>query len=99
MGEEEMLRDQLAFDLSVIDPELRFIQTEYPLPNDSGSKGFVDILATDIYNNHVIIEIKRSKTSSRETLQQIYKYIGLLRQNYHARDSQMYLYKIGRAHV
>jgi hypothetical protein len=89
MGEEEAIRDQLAIDLSVIDPELRFIQTEYPLPNDLGSKGFVDILATDIFNNHVIIEIKRSKTSSRETLQQIYKYIGLLRQNYHARDSQM----------
>ncbi|MBV7533783.1 endonuclease NucS domain-containing protein [Chitinophaga sp. sic0106] len=87
--DENILRDLLAANLSVIDPTLQLIRMEYPLPNSMGSKGFVDILAKDIYNNYVIIEIKRSKTSSRETLQQIYKYIGLIKQNYHARDSQM----------
>jgi hypothetical protein len=87
--DEKKLRDFLAVNLSVIDPTLQLIGTEFALPNRIGSKGFVDILAKDIYNNYVIIEIKRSKNSSRETLQQIYKYIGLIKQEFYAPDSQI----------
>ena len=56
MREEEALRDQLAYNLSLIDPELRLIQKEYPLPNDIGSKGFV--------GGRVLLWIMRQKIST-----------------------------------
>lgn len=89
MGYESIIRDQLAANLDMIEPGLTLIQKEYPLPNTIGSKGFVDILATDDFNNYVIIEIKRSKESSRQTLQEILKYIGLIKLNFGAKDSEL----------
>src|SRR4051812_6256557 len=89
MQSEDSLRDYISQNLQLIDPELRFLHKEYKLPNYIGSKGFVDILATDIFNNYVIVEIKRSKASSRETLQEIVKYVGLIKQNFQARDSEI----------
>jgi hypothetical protein len=89
MQSEDSIRDYISQNLQLIDPELRFLNKEYKLPNYVGSKGFVDILATDIFNNYVIVEIKRSKASSRETLQEIVKYVGLIKQNFQARDSEI----------
>lgn len=89
MAYESIIRDQLATDLNLIEPGLTLIRKEYPLPNAIGCKGFIDILATDIFNNYVIIEIKRSKESSRQTLQEILKYIGLIKLNFGAKDSEI----------
>lgn len=89
MGYESIIRDQLAVNLDIVEPGLTLIQKEYPLPNAIGSKGFIDILATDEFNNYVIIEIKRSKESSRQTLQEILKYIGLIKLNFGAKDSEL----------
>lgn len=89
MLNENKIRDFLADSLFVVEDHLTLIQKEYHLPNDFGSKGFIDILAKDQYNNFVIIEIKRSKATSRETIQEIIKYVALLKQNYLARDSEI----------
>ncbi|WP_439697889.1 endonuclease NucS domain-containing protein [Mucilaginibacter sp. AW1-7] len=89
MEEESLIRDQLADKLSIIEPGLSLIKIEFHLPNSKGSKGFVDILATDVFGNYVIIEIKRSKATSRETIQEIIKYIGLLKLNFKAKDSEV----------
>jgi len=89
MENEKLIRDRLAADLSILDPYLSLIEKEFRLPNNFGSKGYVDLLAKDQYDNYVIIEIKRTRASSRETLQEIFKYIGLIRLNYGAKDSEM----------
>jgi hypothetical protein len=89
MREESLIRDKLAAKLSIIEIGLSLIQKEYPLPNNIGSKGFIDILATDIYENYVIIELKRSKATSRDAFQEIPKYVGLIKQNFKARDSEL----------
>lgn len=89
MGYESIIRDQLAETLDLIEPGLVLLKKEYPLPNAIGCKGYIDILATDSFNNYVIIEIKRSKESSRQTLQEILKYTGLIKLNFGAMDSEL----------
>lgn len=86
---EDRIKDLLAADLSIIDKELKLIEKEYRLDNSNGAKGFVDILAMDAFNNLVIIEIKRSQASSREAIQEILKYVGLIKQNFKVRDSSI----------
>ncbi|REH00984.1 endonuclease NucS domain-containing protein [Flavobacterium aquicola] len=86
---EATIRDYLAGQLDFIESGLTLLEKEHFLPNVSGSNGFVDILAKDRFNNFVVIEIKRSQQASRQTLQELFKYISLLKQNYHARDSEI----------
>lgn len=86
---EDLIRDNLAQSLDILEPNLVLIQKEFYLKNAIGSKGFVDILAKDRYNNFVIIEIKRSRESSRQTIQEILKYISLIKQNFNAKDSEI----------
>lgn len=89
MANEDFIRDQLSTRLDLIEKNLTLKQKEFKLNNHVGAKGFIDLLATDSYGNFVIIEIKRTKASSRETIQEILKYIALIKQNYNARDSEI----------
>lgn len=86
---EATIRDHLAVQLDLIESGLTLIQKEHYLKNISGANGFVDILAKDRFNNYVVIEVKRSQQSSRQTIQELFKYIALLKQNHHARDSEI----------
>ncbi len=86
---EEKIRKHLARDLSIISNELTLIQEEYPLKNVHGSSGFIDILAKDLENNYVVIELKRSNQAARQTLNEVCKYCALLKQNLHIRDSEI----------
>lgn len=86
---EDLIRDNLAQKLDILEPSLVLIKKEFHLKNAVGSKGFVDILAKDLYNNFVIIEIKRSRESSRQTIQEVLKYISLIKQNFNAKDSEI----------
>jgi hypothetical protein len=86
---EASIRDDLAGQLSIFEGGLNLIEKEFKLANYRGSKGFVDLLATDGFGNYVIIELKRSRATSRQTLQEILKYVGLIKQNFKARDSEI----------
>ncbi|WP_116789541.1 endonuclease NucS domain-containing protein [Flavobacterium psychrotrophum] len=86
---EAALRDYLAAQLNIIEFGLTLLEKEHYLRNVSGANGYIDILAKDLLNNYVVIEIKRSQQSSRQAIQELLKYIALLKQNYHARDSEI----------
>lgn len=80
MPPEPELRDFLVHHLELIEPGLRPVQTkEYRLPNSVGAHGQVDILARDRHGMWVVIELKRSTTSSRQALHEVAKYTELLR--------------------
>ena len=82
MVSEAQLRDQLAVNLGMLEKGLTLIETEHRLVNPIGAKGFVDILARDILGNRVLIELKRSNATARQTLHELCKYIALFRINY-----------------
>lgn len=86
---EDTIRDYLAEDLSIISPELTLLEKEYYLPHTAGTRGFVDLFAKDNRNRYVIIELKRSKEASRETLHEILKYVEALKENKTVNESEL----------
>lgn len=75
---ESVIRDALACELSVLEPGLVFVQTEFKVSTPDGSRGSIDILARDAVGLYVIIELKRSDATAREALHELQKYIGVL---------------------
>ncbi|WP_084522464.1 endonuclease NucS domain-containing protein [Nocardia inohanensis] len=85
---EHQLRRHLVQNLHLIEPGLRPAQLEeFRLSNANGTRGSIDILARDRHNMWVVIELKRSKTTSRQALHEVTKYTELLcRENHLAPD-------------
>jgi len=76
---EGKLRDALVRNLELIETGLRPVQfQEYPLPNAHGTRGRIDILARDRNQLWVVIELKRSRATSRQALHEVTKYTELL---------------------
>ncbi len=86
---ERNVRDWLAKHLSFIESNLTLIDKEYHLNDTIGATGFIDILCKDVFNNFVIIEIKRESSSSRQTMNEILKYHSLLTHNFRVRESEI----------
>lgn len=76
---ENEIRDHLSSNLELIEPGLKLIDVELHLRNPIGSAGRIDILASDRFNNRVIIELKRSNKTAREAIHEIHKYVALFR--------------------
>ncbi|RLV08560.1 hypothetical protein CTZ27_07140 [Streptomyces griseocarneus] len=76
---ESVLRDQLAGNLALIEPGLSLIDTEFHLRNPQGARGYVDILARDSLGKVVIIELKRSESTARQAIHELFKYATLIR--------------------
>lgn len=83
---EADIRDYLAAHLSLIEPGLTLLDTEFYLPNRGGAAGFLDIFARDQSDKLVIIEIKRTDAAAREAIQELYKYVPLLRERFLVKD-------------
>ena len=76
-ADEDELRDHLARNLTIIEPGLQLIKTNYVVSNPLGAGGAFDILAKDRFRNFVIIEVKRSDQAARHALHELSKYIAL----------------------
>jgi hypothetical protein len=85
---EEAIRDQLADNLDLVETGLTLVKKEQLLRNHRGARGFVDIFARDKTGKLVIIEIKRSNATARQALQEIIKYVALLRQNFLVKETE-----------
>lgn len=77
---EDVIRDYFVNHLTLIEPGLTLRKKEHTIPNANGADGRVDILARDRADHVVVIEVKRSNRSSRETVQELHKYVYLLQQ-------------------
>lgn len=75
---ENLIRDQLATRLDLIEPGLELLATEYVVGNPDGAGGRIDILARDRLGNIVVIELKRSDQAARTALHELMKYIALV---------------------
>lgn len=86
---EHLIRDWLVDNPDFIENGLQVIEKEHYLPDPIGSNGFIDILCKDVYNNFVIIEIKRSDPAARQAFTEVFKYAELIQNNYNARNSEI----------
>lgn len=72
---EAELRDIISENIEVLEKGLVLLEKERYIPNSLGTNGFVDLYARDEKGNHVIIELKKSKGSSREAIHEVIKYV------------------------
>lgn len=86
---ESVLRDLIAKDICKLRPGLTLLQKEQYIPNIHGTKGFIDLYAKDENNRHVLIELKRSASASRQALHEVSKYIEGVKQYLGAKDSEI----------
>lgn len=89
---EEKIREKLARKLDVFDDGLELLDQESFLPNKNGTRGFVDILASDSHHRFVLIELKRSKVASREAIHEVFKYIEGVKENKSLRNDEIVAY-------
>jgi hypothetical protein len=86
---ENTIRDFLVNRLELIESGLKLLKKGQYLPNELGTRGFVDILAKDSSGRFVIIELKRSDSASREALHEVLKYIEGIKQNKKLKDDEI----------
>ncbi len=86
---EHHIRDWLVDNPDFIENGLQVIEKEHYLSDQIGSNGFIDILCKDVYNNFVIIEIKRSDPAARQAFTEVFKYAELIQNKYNARNSEI----------
>ncbi|MBU1230233.1 MAG: DUF91 domain-containing protein [Proteobacteria bacterium] len=79
---ESVVRDKLSEKLEIIERGLERLDVEHYLPNRSGANGFVDILARDRFGVLVLVELKKSDSSARQAIHELFKYVALIGQNY-----------------
>ncbi len=83
---ENAIRDFLAKRLQLIEPGLTLVDREHYLKNAQGAAGFLDIFARDARDRLVIIELKRTDAAAREAIQELFKYVALIREKYLVRE-------------
>lgn len=92
MVREIDIRKNLAQNLGILETGLDLIEEEFYLPNPLGSRGYIDILARDIYGNRVIIELKRSDAIAREAIHELCKYVSLFKSKSGFTDDRIRLF-------
>lgn len=86
---EAELRDLLEVQLDKLEQGLTLIEKEKYIPNELGTRGFVDLLAHDADGRWVLIELKRSDAAAREAIHEIYKYVEGVKAHLRARDDEI----------
>jgi hypothetical protein len=86
---ESELRDLLAKDISLIEPGLTLLEKETFVPNELGTRSFIDLYARDLENHHVLIELKRNDAAAREAIHEILKYVEGVKRYFGAKDDEV----------
>jgi hypothetical protein len=88
---ESEIRDLLINQLGILQPTLQLVEKEKFFSSSVGTNSFIDILAKDDQGKYVIIELKRSNTSSREAIHELLKYIEALKENISVKEDEIKL--------
>jgi len=91
---ESIIRDNLSANLDLIEKGLTLLKVEEYLPNESGSRGFIDIFAKDKNGKFVLIELKRSGAASRQAAHEVLKYIEGIKFNYALKDNELRVFVV-----
>ncbi|ARL10622.1 endonuclease NucS domain-containing protein [Burkholderia pseudomallei] len=86
---EAELRDYIAGNIEVLESGLVMLDKEKYIPNELGTRGFIDLYARDAHGHHVLIELKRSDASSREAIHEVHKYVEGVKQYLGVRDEEI----------
>lgn len=94
MVKESVIRDNLSRNLSLIEPKLELMDIEKYIPNEAGTRGFIDILAKDVNGKYVLIELKRSDSSCRDAAHELLKYVEGMKINLSVKEEEIRLFVV-----
>lgn len=86
---ESLLRDLISLNINKLKSDLTLLEKEQYIPNELGTRGFIDLYAKDGFGNHVLIEIKRSNAAAREALHEVNKYVEGVKKYFGAKDTEI----------
>ncbi|WP_162826252.1 endonuclease NucS domain-containing protein [Burkholderia sp. IDO3] len=86
---EAELRDYIAENIEILESGLTLLDKEKYIPNDLGTRGFIDLYARDAQGHHVLIELKRSNPASREAIHEVQKYAEGVKRHLGVRDEEI----------
>lgn len=86
---ESLLRDLISLNINKLKSDLTLLKKEQYIPNELGTRGFIDLYAKDGFGNHVLIEIKRSNAAAREALHEVNKYVEGVKKHFGAKDTEI----------
>lgn len=78
---ESEIRDLLIQNLHILNPNYKFLSKEAYLPSEIGTRSFIDILACDEKGKYVVIELKKSNTTARQAIHELFKYLEAVKEN------------------
>lgn len=78
---ESQIRDLLIQNLHILNPNYKFLDKEAYLPSETGTRSFIDILACDDKGKYVVIELKKSNTTARQAIHELFKYLEAIKEN------------------
>ena len=88
---ESILRDLIAQKIQKLKPDLTLLQKEQYIPNEYGTKSYIDLYATDEEKRHVLIELKRSDAAARQAIHEVNKYVESVKRHFGAKDSEVHV--------
>jgi len=86
---EGELQRLVASNIGFLEPGLELLSKEKYIPNPLGTRGFIDLYAKDANSHHVLIELKRSDSASREALHEIHKYVEGVKSHFGCKDGEI----------
>jgi len=86
---ESELQTLVASHIEFLEPGLELLSKEKYIPNALGTRSFIDLYAKDRENHHVLIELKRSDSASREALHEIHKYVEGVKSRFGCKDGEI----------
>jgi hypothetical protein len=94
---EDELRDRLAVDIEVLELGLTLLEKEKYIPNELGTRGFIDLFARDRNGHFVLIELKRSNAAAREAIHEVLKYVEGVKTHLGAREHEIRVFIVSTA--
>ncbi|MDE5995082.1 MAG: endonuclease NucS [Oscillospiraceae bacterium] len=87
---ENDLRELVAKNISKLKPGLTLLQKEQYIPNNHGTKSFIDLYAKDENGLHILIELKRSNAAARQAIHEINKYTESVKRHFGVKDTEIH---------
>lgn len=86
---EDQIRDILAPNIETLEIGLTLVDKEVYIPNELGTRGFIDLLAIDRKGRWVLIELKRTQPATREAIHEIIKYVEGVKKHLAVNDNEV----------
>lgn len=88
---ESQIRDILAQNLHHLNANYKLLDIEAYLPSLKGTRSFIDILAHDGNGKYIVIEVKKSNTTARQALHELFKYLEAIKENLALKNDEIEL--------